>query len=60
MYDKIFIEGSDKMKKFDIAILLQFKQNELNELIEFKNNLQDKEILSLSKEIDNLQLFLMQ
>ncbi len=48
------------MKKFDIAILLQVKQKELNELIEFKNNLQDKEILSLIKEIDNLQLILMQ
>ena len=48
------------MKKYDIAILLQIKQKMLNELIEFKNDLQDKEILALSKEIDNLQLILMQ
>lgn len=48
------------MKKIDIAILLQAKQQELKELIEFKNNLQDKEILELSSQIDNLQLILMQ
>ena len=44
---------SDKMKKIDIAILLQYKQYELNQLL--VNRANNSEILQLSKEIDELQ-----
>ena len=42
------------MKKIEIAILLQVKQEVLNTLLE-KRNLQDKQILNLSRKIDKLQ-----
>lgn len=42
------------MKKIEIAILLQIKQEVLNTLLE-KRNLQDKQILNLSRKIDKLQ-----
>lgn len=42
------------MKKIDIAILLYFKRKELNELINLKKELTDKEIVDKSKEIDEL------
>lgn len=41
------------MKKIDIAILLQVKQEQLNKLL--VKGLGDYEVLELSKEIDKLQ-----
>ncbi len=41
------------MKKIDIAILLQYKQYELNELL--VNGANNNEVLQLSREIDELQ-----
>lgn len=53
MYVKIYNKGSDKMKKIDIAILLQVKQEKLNELL--VKGIGDYEVLELSREIDELQ-----
>lgn len=41
------------MKKIDIAILLQVKQEKLNELL--VKGIGDYEVLELSREIDELQ-----
>lgn len=53
IYAKIYYKGSDKMKKIDIAILLQVKQEKLNELL--VKGIGDYEVLELSREIDELQ-----
>lgn len=42
------------MKKYDMALLLQMRQEILNNLIE-KRGIQDKQVLKLSKKIDKLQ-----
>lgn len=42
------------MKKYDMLLLLQMKQEILNKLIK-KRKLQDKQVLNLSKKIDKLQ-----
>lgn len=42
------------MKKFNMLLLLQMKQEILNKLIE-KKGIQDKQVLNLSRKIDKLQ-----
>lgn len=52
--DIMYLKEVIYMKKIDIAILLYFKRKELNELINLKKELTDKEIVDKSKEIDEL------
>lgn len=49
-----YIKGSDKMKKYDMVLLLQMRQEILNNIIE-KRGIQDKQVLKLSRKIDKLQ-----
>lgn len=42
------------MKKYDMVLLLQMRQEILNNIIE-KRGIQDKQVLKLSRKIDKLQ-----